>query len=122
MEARVYYLLDPARRISGYQQGFSGGAFQVDIVHQCEPAESELAHNRIEQGFELIERRRLPTFGFECGDIAQAAGIFETTHSATDSHFDSVFVQSPFGKARSEERRVGKECVITCRTRRWPYN
>src|SRR3546814_5133536 len=46
MEARVYYLLDPARRIGGYQQGFSGGAFQVDIVHQCEPAESELAHNR----------------------------------------------------------------------------
>src|SRR3546814_3247868 len=86
MEPRVYYRLDPARRISGYQQCFSGGAFQVDIVHQCEPAEFELAHNRIEQGFELIERRRLPTFGFECGDIAQAAGIFETTHSANDSH------------------------------------
>src|SRR3546814_16354772 len=23
---------------------------------------------------------------------------------------------------RSEERRVGKECVSTCRTRWWPYN
>src|SRR3546814_11415210 len=23
---------------------------------------------------------------------------------------------------RSEERRVGKECVSTCRTRRWPYH
>src|SRR3546814_13507295 len=23
--------------------------------------------------------------------------------------------------ARSEERRVGKECVSTCRTRWWPY-
>src|SRR3546814_12916636 len=23
---------------------------------------------------------------------------------------------------RSEERRVGKECVSTCRSRRWPYN
>src|SRR3546814_13298777 len=82
MEARVYYLLDPARRISGYKQGFSGGAFQVDIVHQCEPAEFELEHNRIEQGFELIERRRLATFGFEYGEIAQVAGIFETTTHA----------------------------------------
>src|SRR3546814_13837337 len=86
--------------------GFSGGAFQVDIVHQCEPAESELAHNRIEQGFELIERRRLPTFGFECGDIAQAAGIFETTHSATDSHFDSGLAQSPLGKAIKKKERM----------------
>src|SRR3546814_13801918 len=24
-------------------------------------------------------------------------------------------------EARSEERRVGKECVSTCRSRRWPY-
>src|SRR3546814_14597456 len=24
--------------------------------------------------------------------------------------------------ARSEERRVGKECVRTCRSRGWPYN
>jgi hypothetical protein len=75
-------------------------------VHQCEPAESELAHNRIEQGFELIERRRLPTFGFECGDIAQAAGILETTHSANDSHFDSGFVQSPFGEAIEKQDRM----------------
>src|SRR3546814_12056933 len=25
-------------------------------------------------------------------------------------------------KARSEERRVGKECVSTCRSRWWPYH
>src|SRR3546814_6726126 len=24
--------------------------------------------------------------------------------------------------ARSEERRVGQECVSTCRSRRWPYH
>src|SRR3546814_160812 len=28
----------------------------------------------------------------------------------------------PSGKTRSEERRVGKECVSTCRTRWVPYN
>src|SRR3546814_18648948 len=26
------------------------------------------------------------------------------------------------GPARSEERRVGKECVSTCRSRWWPYH
>src|SRR3546814_17805803 len=26
------------------------------------------------------------------------------------------------GPARSEERRVGKECVRQCRSRWWPYN
>src|SRR3546814_20155031 len=26
------------------------------------------------------------------------------------------------GVKRSEERRVGKECVSTCRSRWWPYN
>src|SRR3546814_14905239 len=26
------------------------------------------------------------------------------------------------GEARSEERRVGKECVSTCRSRWWPYH
>src|SRR3546814_6730651 len=28
----------------------------------------------------------------------------------------------PVGLLRSEERRVGKECVSTCRSRWWPYN
>src|SRR3546814_19698352 len=28
----------------------------------------------------------------------------------------------PFGAARSEERRVGKECVSTCRSRWSPYH
>src|SRR3546814_15679534 len=26
------------------------------------------------------------------------------------------------GSSRSEERRVGKECVSTCRSRWWPYH
>src|SRR3546814_11053043 len=31
-------------------------------------------------------------------------------------------VDLAFGIARSEERRVGKECVSTCRSRRSPYH
>src|SRR3546814_9671235 len=30
-----------------------------------------------------------------------------------------IFASSP---SRSEERRVGKECVSTCRSRWWPYH
>src|SRR3546814_19535061 len=33
---------------------------------------------------------------------------------------DSVF--SKYLAARSEERRVGKACVSTCRSRWWPYH
>src|SRR3546814_15911896 len=29
---------------------------------------------------------------------------------------------APAIEERSEERRVGKECVMTCRSRGWPYN
>src|SRR3546814_16155379 len=32
---------------------------------------------------------------------------------------DGMEVWRPYAE-RSEERRVGKECVITCRSRRWP--
>src|SRR3546814_18664452 len=31
-------------------------------------------------------------------------------------------VANVVGRKRSEERRVGKECVSTCRYRRWPYH
>src|SRR3546814_17293593 len=34
-----------------------------------------------------------------------------------DEWFDAKY-----NPGRSEERRVGKECVSTCRSRWWPYN
>src|SRR3546814_4576125 len=36
--------------------------------------------------------------------------------------FTGRFLSESIGKARSEERRVGKECVSTCRSRWWPYS
>src|SRR3546814_3906134 len=36
--------------------------------------------------------------------------------------FGSVFVDPPRAGMRSEERRVGKECVSTCRSRWSPYH
>src|SRR3546814_16169737 len=41
------------------------------------------------------------------------------------SHYGSskrVHKSCPIAGVRSEERRVGKECVSTCRYRWWPYN
>ena len=34
----------------------------------------------------------------------------------------SIAANSPYYKIRSEERRVGKECVSTCRSRWSPYH
>src|SRR3546814_13646859 len=34
---------------------------------------------------------------------------------------DAAFVEDHLGAHRSEERRVGKECVSTCRARWWPH-
>src|SRR3546814_7977254 len=45
----------------------------------------------------------------QTGDEEHAAG----EHA---SHFRLT------GNARSEERRVGKECVSTCRSRWWPFH
>src|SRR3546814_13975171 len=36
-------------------------------------------------------------------------------------HFDGERFFNPEGEFRSEERRVGKECVSTCRSRVSPY-
>src|SRR3546814_15130149 len=34
----------------------------------------------------------------------------------------SIVAPAVSGEPRSEERRVGKECVSTCRSRWWPYH
>src|SRR3546814_3110909 len=41
--------------------------------------------------------------------------------AAIDVHYVELRTAAPVG-VRSEERRVGKECVSTCRSRRSPYD
>src|SRR3546814_11394769 len=51
------------------------------------------------------------------------AGLVEQALGARDAgrrRDHSVIVAH--GAARSEERRVGQECVSTCRSRWWPYH
>src|SRR3546814_19194270 len=57
---------------------------------------------------------------------------FKLTHSDDDASYEAVDVGDVLGvesvgtggivKARSEERRVGNECVSTCRSRWSPYH
>src|SRR3546814_9806316 len=35
---------------------------------------------------------------------------------------EAIILRKVARQARSEERRVGKECVSTCRSRWWPYH
>src|SRR6056297_3682538 len=52
-----------------------------------------------------------PASRFLLAEIDSPAANFSTSCSLT-----------PGGGAISEERRVGKECVSTCRSRWWPYH
>src|SRR3546814_7086977 len=47
--------------------------------------------------------------------------IFTFSETAIFSRFSRAALKSPAGN-RSEERRVGKECVSTCRSRWSPYH
>src|SRR3546814_19737683 len=63
-------------------------------------------------------------------DIPVTAGCASRAASAADDQLRHQFVDSlrvAFARSldlerRSEERRVGKESVSTCRTRWWPYH
>src|SRR3546814_18772218 len=65
--------------------------------------------------------------GGAAGDAAAAAGVIDGaiafgpgTGTINFHHTDAAY---DFGSAmRSEERRVGKECVRTCRSRWSPYH
>src|SRR3546814_11115075 len=52
---------------------------------------------------------------------AAAVGLMQVTRAAADHSGQRARAQVEFPKVRSEERRVGKECVSTCRSRWSPY-
>src|SRR3546814_16398474 len=99
--------------------------------------------------FELIEVTELPLLADEPTVISPAANALYTKHLAKYNEFKGVHMVSLFSTAaghiytakkpmrsigdlkglklrtslaRSEERRVGKECVSTCRSRWSPYH
>src|SRR3546814_19871671 len=50
------------------------------------------------------------------------AGVAPDSDERVPHHFDTARAGIDSVSARSEERRVGKECVSTCRTRWSPYH
>src|SRR3546814_2244656 len=65
---------------------------------------------------------------FSFGQIADASGSIKGSFNITGTTENPsvlgglVFNEAAFTHTRSEERRVGKECVSTCRSRWSPYH
>src|SRR3546814_17010803 len=61
----------------------------------------------------------------QAGLRAQAAGHYRAAHKSyrRSAAYADKAAQAHYALMlwRSEERRVGKECVSTCRSRWWPY-
>src|SRR3546814_19481959 len=74
----------------------------------------EHERDRVQAG-ELLEQRRLALHHRQRG---ARADVTETEHRGAVADADDQAV----GPGRSEERRVGKECVSTCRSRWSQYH
>src|SRR3546814_7924876 len=51
-----------------------------------------------------------------------AGSVQKNPHGAVVSLYERILALCPSADIRSEERRVGKECVSTCRSRWLPYH
>src|SRR3546814_20632671 len=54
--------------------------------------------------------------------VSQSGPPLRNTHHATDCTGAAFQNAAPLCSTRTEERRVGKECVSTCRARWSPYH
>src|SRR3546814_11945189 len=81
-------------------------------------------------GAQLVDGALGMAFGVICNTLLVAVlGVPPATASAR-IHVVEIFTSGVSGLShvfhrnidRSEERRVGNECVSTCRSRWWPYN
>src|SRR3546814_18359692 len=61
-------------------------------------------------------------YTFEGWPANQSLGMLITRRMAERGLNPGGFVANDYALARSEERRVGKECVRTCRSRWSPYD
>src|SRR3546814_11777044 len=91
----------------------------------------EMAQLHLEQRIEKLHQRRQPIrstddriarHAMQQGELA-----FDSFRVSQDCRFEAVIALHPdqyfqLRIRRSEERRVGKECVSTCRSRWSPYN
>src|SRR3546814_12736718 len=83
---------------------------------------------RSEDIYQVLKKNHMP------GGIMEKAGYEHKTSigGGLKYYLENGYVPYPLpegkfgghqdGASRSEERRVGKECVSTCRSRWWPYH
>src|SRR3546814_15258113 len=88
---------------------------------------SDLFHQRCATKGVVVGVQRTDELVFVAADRTAAAGV-EATGSGqgfgllADDGADLGTAGQPEALSRSEERRVGKECVSTCRSRWSPYH
>src|SRR3546814_12918365 len=58
----------------------------------------------------------------ELANRRAVARLHDRPHVGDADIFARWHVRRALGHIRSEERRVGEECVSTCRSRWWPYH
>src|SRR3546814_18969500 len=89
----------------------------------CRSRAAAVAHDHRDQALALVETEHARGFRSVVvqlhapGDRFAVEGQFDALLGRKEHAFAFLLQHAP----RSEERRVGKECVSTCRYRRWPY-
>src|SRR3546814_13159905 len=73
--------------------------------------------------FDIVEplQERIAPPGFDLEAISISTGGMNGSRQQVDDGL-VIIARALFGFVRSEERRVGKECVSTCRSRWSPYH
>src|SRR3546814_11398800 len=94
----------------------------IGKVRLNRPQKMNAINSAMETGFysvlEECERRD----DVKCVVLAAAGSNFSSGHDIQQVAAERVGGQEPATIQRSEERRVGKECVRTCRSRWSPYH
>src|SRR3546814_13101219 len=100
----------------GDQPGTTGDLGDEDAADRDRLAVADLVVggtlDRVGQGVAIVEHLATRVAG-------APAGLLEVVHDDVDLDLDGAGDELA---QRSAERRVGKECVSTCRSRWWPEN
>src|SRR3546814_18675649 len=95
---------------------------EAPVIQAITPSTHDLGDFRVHRSLPAKERTMVGPFIFfdQAGPakLAPGQGIDVRPHP----HINLATVTYMFEGSRSEERRVGKECVSTCRSRWSPYH
>src|SRR3546814_12312267 len=102
--------MDEVKRIRGLTGGSDTGSFAM-LMGQFNAA------NIAARGGDMDVAKTLPGLS---QSLLNAAALMAT--SRQELNRVQAQTAASLEATRSEERRVGKECVSTCRSRWWPYH